>query len=95
MRANLNIPQPSLPSARAAEVNLSSEDEFQDSNTEPTPRSLAQSITATRVPQVAIQQTSQPPSPTRIRQVQRTESVESGSDSGFCRICGKCEYTYS
>ena len=77
MRANLNIPQPSLPSARATEVDSSSEDEFQDSNTEPTPRSLAQSITATRVPQVA-QQTSQPPSPTRTRQIaQRTKSVES------------------
>ena len=93
MRANLNVPQPRIPSARAAEVDSSSEDEFQDSNTEPTPRSLAQSITATRVPQVAIQQTSQPPSPTRIRQVQRTESRVC-SDSGFGRICGKCEYTY-
>ena len=82
MRANLNVPQPNLPSARVAEVNLSSEDEFQDSNTEPTPRSLAQSITATRVPQVAIQQTSQPPSPTRIRQVQHTKSVESVQTPG-------------
>ena len=78
MRANLNVPQPRIPSARAAEVDSSSEDEFQDSNTEPAPRSLAQSITATRVPQVAIQQTSQPPSPTQTRrQLQRTESVES------------------
>ena len=83
MRANLNVPQPRIPSARAAEVDSSSEDEFQDSNTEPTPRSLAQSITATRVPQVSIQQTSQPPSPTRIRQVQRTESVESVQTPGL------------
>ena len=82
MRANLSVPQPSIPSARAAEVDSSSEDEFQDSNTKLTPRSLAQSITATRVPQVAIQQTSQPPSPTRIRQVQRTESVESVQTPG-------------
>ena len=63
MRANLNIPPPSIPSARVAEVDSSSDDEFQDSNTEQPPRSLAQSITATRVPQVAAQQTSQP-SPT-------------------------------
>ena len=83
MRANLNIPQPRIPSARAAEVNLSSDDEFQDSNTEPAPRSLAQSITATRVPQVAIQQTSQPPSPTQTRrQLQLTESVESVQTPG-------------
>ena len=81
MRANLNAPPPSIPSARATEVDSSSEEEFQDSNTEPVPRSLAQSITATRVPQVA-QQTSQPPSPTRIRQVQRTESVESVQTPG-------------
>ena len=65
-RANLNIPQPRIPSARAAEVDSSSNDEFQDSNTEPAPRSLAESITATRVPQVAAQQTSQP-SPTRTK----------------------------
>ena len=95
MRANLNEPQPSLPSARVVEVDSSSDDEFQDSNTQPVPRSLAESITATRVPQVTTQQTSQPPSPTRTRhQVQRTESVVC-SDSGFGRICGKCEYTYS
>ena len=80
-RANLNIPQPSTPSARATEVDSSSEDEFQDSNTQPVPRSLAQTITATRVPQAA-QQTSQPPSPTRVRQVQCTESVESVQTPG-------------
>ena len=80
-RANLNVPQPMIPSARATEVDSSSDDEFQDSNTEPVPRSLAQSITATRVPQAA-QQTSQPPSPTRIRQVQHTESVESVQTPG-------------
>ena len=38
---------------------LSSEDEFQDSKEGPPPRSLAESITATRVPQVATSQTSQ------------------------------------
>ena len=60
-----------------AEVNSSSDDEFQDSNTEQQPRSLAESITATRVPQVATQQTNQP-SPNQTRcQEQRTESVES------------------
>ena len=81
MRANLNAPPPSNPSARATEVDSSSEEEFQDSNTEPVPRSLAQTIAATRVPQVA-QTTSQPPSPTRTRQTQRTESVESVQTPG-------------
>ena len=66
-----------------AEVDSSSDDEFQDSNTEQPPRSLAESITATRVPQVATQQTNQP-SPTRPRhQVQRTESVESVQTPGL------------
>ena len=38
MRANLNAPPPSNTSARAtAEVDSSSEEEFQDSNTEPVP----------------------------------------------------------
>ena len=42
------------------------------------PRSLAESIAVTRVPQPTAQQTSRPSSPTRTRhQVQRTESVES------------------
>ena len=76
-RANLNVPPQRIPSARVAEVDSSSDDEFQDSNTEQPPRSLAESITATRVPQVATQQTNQP-SPNRSRhQVQQTESVES------------------
>ena len=66
MRANLNVPQPRIPSARVVEVDSSSDDEFQDSNTEPAPRSLAESITATRVPQVTTQQTNQP-SPTQPR----------------------------
>ena len=92
MRANLNAPPPRNPSARATEVDSSSEEEFQDSNTEPVPRSLAQTIAVTRVPQGA-QTTSQPPSPTRIRQAQRTESVVC-SDSGFGRICRECEHTY-
>ena len=82
MRANLNAPPPSNTSARAtAEVDSSSEEEFQDSNTEPVPRSLAQTITATRVPQVA-QATSQPSSTTRPRQPQWTESVESVQTPG-------------
>ena len=60
-----------------AEVDSSSDNEFQDSNTEQQPRSLAELITATRVPQVATQPTNQP-SPNRPRhQVQQTESVES------------------
>ena len=77
MRANLNAPPPSNTSARAtAEVDSSSEEEFQDSNTEAVSMSLAQAITATRVPQVA-QSTSQPSSQTQQRPLQRTESVES------------------
>ena len=76
-RANLNVPPPRIPSARVAEVDSSSDDEFQDSNTEQLPRSLAESITATRVPQVATQQTNQL-SPTQPRhQSQQAESVES------------------
>ena len=77
MRANLNAPPPSNTSARAtAEVDSSSEEEFQDSNNEPVSMSLAQAITAIRVPQVA-QSTSQPSSQTQTRQLQWTESVES------------------
>ena len=80
MRANLNAPPPSNPSARATEVDSSSEEEYQDSNTDPVPRSLSQSITATRVPQVA--QTTSQPSPTRTRQTPHTESVESAQTPG-------------
>ena len=76
-RANLNVPPQRIPSARVAEVDSSSDDEFQDSNTEQPPRSLAQSITATRVPQVATQQTNQPSSNQSRHQVQQAESVES------------------
>ena len=53
MRADLNIPPPRVTGARVAEVNSGSEDEFQDSKEDHHPRSLAESITATRVPQVA------------------------------------------
>ena len=43
MRANLNAPPPSITSARATvEVDSSSEEEFQDSNTEAVSMSLAQ-----------------------------------------------------
>ena len=59
-RANLNIPPQRIPSAGVAEVDSSSDEEFQDSKTEQQPRSLAKSITATRVPQTATQQTNQP-----------------------------------
>ena len=76
MRANLNAPPQSIPSARVAEVDSSSNDEFQDSNTEPPPRSLAESITATRVPQVATQQTNQLSLNQIRRQEQQTGSVE-------------------
>ena len=83
MRANLNEPPPRIPSARVVEVDSSSDDEFQDSNTEPAPRSLAQSITATRVPQVTTQQTNQPSSTQTRHQVQRTKSVESVQTPGL------------
>ena len=42
-----------------AEVDSSSEDKFQDSKEDPPPRSFVESITATRVPQVATFQTAQ------------------------------------
>ena len=58
-RADLNKVPARVTSARVAEVDSSSEDEFQDSKEDPPPRSLAESITATRVPQVATSQTSQ------------------------------------
>ena len=77
MRANLNVLPPSTPSARVAEVDSSSDEDFQDSNTEPVFRSLAESITVTRVPQVATQQTSQPSSTQLRQQEQRTGPVES------------------
>ena len=75
VRSNLNAPPPGNPSARATEGDLSSEEEFQDSNTEPVSRSLAQAIAVPRIPQEA--QTTSQPSPTRVRQTPRTESVES------------------
>ena len=50
MRADLNIPPSTETSARVAEVDSGSEEEFQDSKEELPPRSLAESITATRVP---------------------------------------------
>ena len=60
MRADLIIPLTRETSARVAEVDAGSEEEFQDSKEDLPPRSLAESITATRVPQVATFQTSQP-----------------------------------
>ena len=77
-RADLNIPPPRLTSARVAEVDLSSEDEFQDSKEDPHPRSLAESITATRVPQVSTFQTAQPSSPNQTEHhIKQTGPVES------------------
>ena len=62
MRADLNIPLSRETSARVAEVDSGSEDEFQDSKETLPPRSLAESIAATRVPQVSTFQTAQPSS---------------------------------
>ena len=59
-RADLNRAPARETSARVAEVDSSSEDEFQDSKEDPPSRSLAESVTATRVPQVATSQTAQP-----------------------------------
>ena len=95
MRANLNVPQPRIPSARATEVDSSSDDEFQDSNTKPAPRSLAQSITATRVPQVASTDKSTTITNPNLDTSTADRICRVCSDSGFGRICGKCEYTYS
>ena len=60
-----------------AEVDSSSEDEFQDSKEGPPPRSLAESITATRVPQVATSQTSQPQPNLTKHHIEPTGPVES------------------
>ena len=59
MRADLNIPPTRETSARVAEVDSGSDEEFQDSKEDLPPRSLAESITATRFPQVATFQTAQ------------------------------------
>ena len=59
-RADLNRAPTMETSARVAEGDSSSEEDFQDSKEDPPPRSLAESITATRVPQVATSQTAQP-----------------------------------
>ena len=57
-RADLNRAPARETSARVAEVDLGSEEEFQDSKEEATPpRSLAQSIAVPRVPQSTLQTT--------------------------------------
>ena len=58
-RVDLNRALARETSARVAEVDSSS-DEFQDSKEGSPPRSLAESVTATRVPQVATSKTAQP-----------------------------------
>ena len=85
-RANLNIPpQRIIPSARVAEVDSSGDDEFEDSKEEHHPQSLAESITATRVPQIATQLTSQPSLPNQSRhqaqQVGPVEAIQTPSPS--------------
>ena len=61
-----------------AEGDSSSEEEFQDSREVPPPRSLAESITANRVPQVATLQTTSQPRPILMEHhVEQTEPVES------------------
>ena len=77
MRADLNIPLSRVTSARVAEVDSSSEDEFQDSKEDPPPRSMAESITATRVPQVATFQTAQPQPDLTKHHIKPTGPVES------------------
>ena len=78
MRADLNIPLSRETSARVAEVNSGSEDEFQDSKETLPPRSLAESIAATRVPQVSTFQTAQLSSPDLTEHhIEQTGPVES------------------
>ena len=78
MRADLNIPLSRETSARVAEVDSGSEDEFQDSKENLPPRSLAESIAATRVPQVSTLQTAQPSSPDLTKHhIEQTGPVES------------------
>ena len=61
-----------------AEVDSGSKDEFQDSKEDPPPRSLAESIAATRVPQVPTFQTTQPSSPDLTEHhIEQTGPVES------------------
>ena len=50
-------------SARVAEVDSSSDDEFQDSKEVLPPRTLTESITAARIPQIATSQTTSQPQP--------------------------------
>ena len=76
-RADLNRAPGWETSARVAEVDSSSEDEFQDSKEDPPPRSLAESVTATRVPQVATSQTSQPQPDLTEHHIEQTGPVES------------------
>ena len=76
-RADLNRALARETSARVAEVDSSSEDEFQDSKEGPPPRSLAESVTATRVPQVATSQTAQPQRNLTRHHIEPTGPVES------------------
>ena len=76
-RADLNIPPTRETGARVVEVDLSSEDEFQDSKEDPPPRSLAESFTANRVPQAATSQTARPQPNLTEHHVEQTGLVES------------------
>ena len=87
MRADLNIPPTRETSARVAEVDSGSEEEFQDSKEDLPPRSLAESITATRVPQVATFQTAQPQPDLTEHHIRTNWTCRVSPDSKFSREC--------
>ena len=62
-RADLNRLLARETGARVAEVDSSSDEEFQDSKEVLPPRTLAESITAARIPQIATSQTTSQPQP--------------------------------
>ena len=62
-RADLNIPLARETSAKVGEVDSDSDGDFQDSREALLPRSMADPITITRVPQTTTLKTTQPPSP--------------------------------
>ena len=82
---NMNLAKETR-STRVAEVELDSDVEFQDSREVQPTRSLADSITVQKVPQVATQETQWPPFQDPRHQVEQSESVESeqipGSEDG-------------
>ena len=97
-RADLNRLPARKTSARVAEVDASSDEEFQDSKEILPPRPLAESITAARIPQVATSQTAQLQSDLTVCHIeqqtgpvespQTPSSVESANARSYCKPVG-------